>query len=508
MNRYSNTETTDLWKAWSQASGQPVEKLMASWTEQMGYPLVTVKSCSGTEVELEQTWFLADGSEVKKEEEKTWTIPIIFQDAKPVLMEGKTQKFSIPKSDFLLINAGREVPVRVLYTDELYSKLATAIQKGQLGVSDRAGLVLDSFALAKAGKLGADKVFQLLASFKNERNYIVWDAISQVLNGFNAMLMVGVSDSVYASFKSFVSKLIADAAKEIGWQQKESDGHLDGLLREDLINLQAKFSQDPEAIQEAKKRFEAFLAGDSACLPDDIKEPVFRMVLQSGGEKEYKAVREIHSKAETNIERKHVYVTIGSAASAALKKDVLQWVISGDIKIQDFFYPLNSVAASSKEAVEFTWEFYKANFEKIWGMCKTASPSLMDAMIAGSARGFCTSEKAAEVEQRLGDDPTETLWVRGDWIDSRGFLYRSSIKFSFCGFALLARKTDRCFSDGFWVVVLWFLMRFLYFHWCPMTFCCRLSIVESQPKEHRPHVWAKNAQVTKVIHLGQDTLAT
>ena len=132
---------------------------------------------------------------------------------------------------------------------------------------------------------------------------------------------------------------------------------------------------------------------------------------------------------------------------------------------------------------------------------------LQEAMIAGSARGFCTSEKAAEVEQRLGDDPTETLWVRGDWIDSRGFLYRSLIKFSFCGFALLARKTDRCF-DGFRVVFLWFLMRFLYFHWFPMTFCCRLSIVESQPKEHRPHVWAKNAQVTKVIHLGPDTLAT
>ncbi|CAE7591030.1 NPEPPS, partial [Symbiodinium sp. CCMP2456] len=122
------------------------------------------------------------------------------------------------------------------------------------------------------------------------------------------------------------------------------------------------------------------------------------MVLKTGGQKEYKALRDVQAKAETNIEKKHVYVTIGQTAEMSLKKDVLEWVVSGDIKIQDFFYPLGSVASSSKEAAAMTWEFYKANFEKIWNMCKTASPSLMDAMITFSARSFCTSEAAAEVE--------------------------------------------------------------------------------------------------------------
>jgi len=404
-HKYSNTETTDLWAAWSAASGHKVQELMASWTEQMGYPLVTVKSFNGSEVELEQTWFLADGSEVKKEEEKIWKIPIICKGQAPVLMEAKTQKISVPKSDFLLLNAGRDVPMRVLYNDEAYSQLAIAIQKGQLGVSDRAGLVLDSFALAKAGKLGADKVFKLIASFKSERNFIVWDAISQALNGFDTVLMAGVSDATYAAFKSFVSQLIADASKEVGWAKKSSDGHLDGLLRETLITMQSKYSKEPEAIAEAKRRFNGFIAGDSSILPDDIKEPVFKMVLKAGGKKEYTDIRNLHGKAQTNIERKHVYVTIGHAADMALKKDVLDWVVSGEIKIQDFFYPLGSVAASSKEAAQFTWEFFKANFDKIWSMCKTASPSLMDAMISLSARGFSTTQLAEEVEQFYKDHP-------------------------------------------------------------------------------------------------------
>jgi hypothetical protein len=32
---YGNTETYDLWKAWEESSGLPVQEMMASWTEQV-----------------------------------------------------------------------------------------------------------------------------------------------------------------------------------------------------------------------------------------------------------------------------------------------------------------------------------------------------------------------------------------------------------------------------------------------------------------------------------------
>ena len=53
---------------------------------------------------------------------------------------------------------------------------------------------------------------------------------------------------------------------------------------------------------------------------------------------------------------------------------VLEWAISGAIKIQDFFYPVGSVAGSTKAAQLMTWEFYKENFAKISAMLGT-SPS-------------------------------------------------------------------------------------------------------------------------------------
>mmetsp|Transcript_4957 Transcript_4957/g.11027 ORF Transcript_4957/g.11027 Transcript_4957/m.11027 type:complete len:529 (+) Transcript_4957:237-1823(+) len=63
---YGNTETGDLWAAWSQASGMDVASLMRTWTTVMGYPYLKVVSEKWregeVEVTLEQGRFLSDGS--------------------------------------------------------------------------------------------------------------------------------------------------------------------------------------------------------------------------------------------------------------------------------------------------------------------------------------------------------------------------------------------------------------------------------------------------------------
>ena len=42
-HKYSNSTTADLWNALSEASGKPVGEIAAAWTEQQGFPVVTVK---------------------------------------------------------------------------------------------------------------------------------------------------------------------------------------------------------------------------------------------------------------------------------------------------------------------------------------------------------------------------------------------------------------------------------------------------------------------------------
>ncbi|CAK9008681.1 unnamed protein product [Durusdinium trenchii] len=186
--------------------------------------------------------------------------------------------------------------------------------------------------------------------------------------------------------KGLLQRCWREMVEHVGWEKKASDGHLDGLLRD-----------DPEAMAEAKRRFDAFMAGDASLLPDDIKE-LFGQTMKTkiGSSKEYQALRNLQAKATTNIERKHVYVTIGHTADIALKKDVLDWVssknwtngeifveakmslsvsckmlrdckylvVSGDIKIQDRWGTEASVRLGS------AWECGEKRMNEVdtWGL--------------------------------------------------------------------------------------------------------------------------------------------
>jgi hypothetical protein len=83
----------------------------------------------------------------------------------------------------------------------------------------------------------------------------------------------------------------------------------------------------------------------------------------------------------------------------------MEWSISGDIKLQDFFYAMGSVGRSKRIGREIAWKFYQDNFGKIKSMIANASSSLMDACIVMCAGGFCTYQKADEIDAFFATNP-------------------------------------------------------------------------------------------------------
>ena len=54
----SNAKTEDLWAALEEGSGEPVTRLMNSWTKQKGFPVISVKVID-QKLELEQVSLLS-----------------------------------------------------------------------------------------------------------------------------------------------------------------------------------------------------------------------------------------------------------------------------------------------------------------------------------------------------------------------------------------------------------------------------------------------------------------
>ena len=63
------------------------------------------------------------------------------------------------------------------------------------------------------------------------------------------------------------------------------------------------------------------------------------------------------------------------------------------------------VGRSSRDGREISWKYYQENFSKIKEMLGTSNPSLMDACIIMCAGGFCSREKADEIEQFFERNP-------------------------------------------------------------------------------------------------------
>jgi len=416
---YGNTETYDLWKAWEESSGMPVAEMMTSWTEQMGFPLLRVTdetwSSDSVTLKLDQVWFLSDGGELTEEEKKKkWQIPILTctesgNQEDIVFMREKNVSITIPlsnKDGWVKLNAGQEVPMRVKLTPTMISRLSKGIKSKSLSPCDRAGVLSDTYALVKAGEMKAEDLISLLSSYTAEDSYIVWEGIAGVLNGLDTI--ISDDEKMSTNFNAFARKLVLGLLKNVGWESKDSDGHLTTLLRGMMISLLGSFCHDaPDVAEEAKRRFGKFLENpdDMESLPADMRASVFRIILKNGGEKEYEQVKSYFYSATDNAEKKFVLASMGSAAQSNLKLRTLEWTISGEIKLQDFFYAMGSVGRSSREGREISWSFFQENFEKIHAMVGKGSASLMDACIVSCAGAFSSAEKADEIEKFFEKHP-------------------------------------------------------------------------------------------------------
>lgn len=219
----------------------------------------------------------------------------------------------------------------------------------------------------------------------------------------NSLLMGGAPEDMYKWFLAFAERFVGKLWKTVdpGWAAKDTDSHTDGLLRGELMLMTSRFAASAEWLSEAKGRFERYIEDPQANageLASEYRTAVLQAVLSKGGTDEYRQLMEAYRKLEQNVEKTAVQKAVGWASTHALKMETLRWAISGDVKIQDFFYILFGVSQSSREGLMMMWDFFRNEFDFINNLVKKASNSIMEAVIQASTAGFASEERAQEIE--------------------------------------------------------------------------------------------------------------
>ncbi|KAJ9656848.1 Aminopeptidase 2 mitochondrial [Coniosporium apollinis] len=436
---YGNTQTSDLWAALSDASGKDVEKVMDIWTKNVGYPVVTVtEDEKSSSIHVKQNRFLRT-ADVKPEEDKTLFPVILGLRTKEgvnedLRLDKRESDFKLKDLDFFKLNADHSGIYRTSYTPERLQKLGDAAKAGLLTVEDRAGMIADAGALAASGYQKTSGILSLLQGFKSEPEFVVWDELTARTGSLRAA-WIFEPEEVKDALKRFQLDLVGPKAHELGWEFKDSDGHVEQQFKS-LLFGSAGLANDSEVQKAAFNMFDKFKQGDRSAIHPNLRASIYAIVLTNGGEEEYNAILNEYRTATTSDERNTALRAIGRAKQPELIQRTLTLPLSDEVKGQDIYLPLGGLR-THKDGIDALWAWMKENWDALE---KKLPPGLtmLGSVVSICTSGFTSREQAEEIEeffkkkstkgfdqslaQSLEAIKAKAKWIERDREDVRGWL--------------------------------------------------------------------------------------
>lgn len=348
---YGNTDTVDLWAALEKVSKKPVTEFMEAWVGKPGYPIVHADLSNG---KLSQERFYLNPEANKQPD--TWPIPLLPSDKfEPATLTKDNQ--SVAKvSNELVLNHDRTSFFRVVYDTNHLERLAKAVQAEKLNELDRLGLLADSFEAAKAGYGSTVDTLKLLEAYADEDSAVVWDVIA---GGLGSIRLVMDNDEIRDRIKPYIRNIVRKQLDRLGWDEKDSDSHFDKLLRPTILGL-ASFSEIPEVVEEANKRFKAMTKPED--VHPDLRGVVYGTAARTGGKAEFDKMMKMHNASKNSEER----VTLGSAVTGFKQPDLieraLKEITGKNVRLQDSTYWI-IYSFSNRHARQTTWQWLKDNWD-------------------------------------------------------------------------------------------------------------------------------------------------
>ena len=411
-HRYGNAETTDLWDAIEETTGEPVRATMDSWIFQGGHPLVTVSVAGdGRTLELDQRPFRYlvgdDGG-------RPWHVPVLYrteaggrtgQDR--LLLSGEGARVELPgPPDLVLVNAGGSGFYRVRYQDELFGALVSAF--GRLDGLERCNLVADTWACVLAGLSPAADFLALAKKMGGETDPTVWDVVLGALDLLDRVL----PEDDRPRLQAFVRALAGPLFAELGWRPGQDEPERRGLLRATLLRALGTIGADPEVRARAVELHRGLLQNSCAVDPQ-LLGALVRVAAAAGGSDQYELfVQRWRSPANPQEELRYLY---GLAAfdDPDLMARTLELALR-EVRPQNAPFLLLTALANRARGPE-AWEFVKQHWDEL---CARLPDNTIRRMLEGVAT-LCAPEPAADAHAFLAAHPLRSGQLTVDQILER-----------------------------------------------------------------------------------------
>lgn len=219
---FSNTVYTDLWEHLQQAvENTPgvqiphtVKDIMNHWTLQMGFPVVTIDTRTGS---ITQKHFLLDPDSVVDRPSQfnyMWFVPIKWMktgvEQQQYWLLQKTDTNSLMRvsgDDWVLANTNVVGYFRVNYDLDNWDRLLFLLSTNHqaLPVINRAQIIDDAFNLARAKMISTTLALRTTKYLTQERDYIPWES---ALRNLDYYILMFDRTEVYGALQAYLKRQI------------------------------------------------------------------------------------------------------------------------------------------------------------------------------------------------------------------------------------------------------------------------------------------------------------
>lgn len=334
-HQFSNAETTDLWDAIGEASGQPIPDVMDGWIFRQGYPLVTVEpEGAGDTIGFRQRQFqyLADGGDG----EAPWKIPMTYRASVGgeilhgrLLLSEAVGRVTLPaRPDWMVVNAGGHGFYRVRYGPALLAPLARAPAEAMTSI-ERFNLLNDAWAVTLAGMSPVSAFLELTARFTAEMDRHVW---APILGAFGYLERV-VPPELRPRLERLVCSRLGPVMSRLGWTPRPEDDDLVRELRGEILRAVGVLGNDPEVQRAARARYAA--GAEAGALEPNVLAAVLGIVAHVGDETEYaEYLRRFKAATTPQDEQRYLRALAGFRAPDLIRR-TLELCLNGVVRTQD-----------------------------------------------------------------------------------------------------------------------------------------------------------------------------
>ncbi|MBV8672588.1 MAG: M1 family metallopeptidase [Acidobacteriaceae bacterium] len=387
---YGNATAEDFWNAQTEVSRKPIDKIMESFVEQPGEPLLSFENPTGTSVSASQQRFFLTPS-AKAEKAQTWSVPVCFKAGDRTencdILSQPQQSLKTSSATFFFANAEGKGYYRTKYPTDTYAKIVANVETG-LTPEERILLLGDEWAQVRANKARVGDYLNLAAAVKEDSSGTV---IETALGSVAAIYSrIAASAEERDAISAWVRQTFKPSLERLG-PPAPDDTPEKRELRAALFGAVGNIGKDPDVIAQAKELAANYLNNQQSVDPT-LAETAMAIAAINGDSALYDRLQK-EAETSTNPELQEGSLRLlAEFKDASLEKRSLDYTVSGKVRNQDSVIEL-IIMLQGTDTRDLAWNYIKQNWDKVHAQLTTS----MGGYLVSGTGSFCSAEKRDEV---------------------------------------------------------------------------------------------------------------